>query len=420
MRIAQLANFYTPTSGGLRTSLEQIGRGYVHRGHERILIVPSTTDGDELTPAGRRISLASPRMPGDGDYRVLTARARVRAILDEVRPDVLEVSDKLSIAWLARWARRRGVPVVLFSHERLDAILRPRVPSWLPLPTVANLVNRRLCRLSDAIIVASTFSGEEFRRLGATNVRQIPLGVDLTVFRPASDPVLAAVVGGQQATTVTSQLRPHLVCVGRLSSEKNPELAVDTLRELRRAGLDARLTMVGDGPLRTQLERRAVGLPVVFTGYVGQPDQVAEIVAQADVALAPSGVESFGLAILEALACGTPVVVRDDGAGPELVRSEGAGAACAGTPEAMAQGVARLLELDRTLRRRAARRAAEAFPWSATVDRLLDLYRGVLLGQQRLVGARVRSSGGAVVRRLHGSRVMGGGKASRRSRGRVH
>jgi alpha-1,6-mannosyltransferase len=418
MRIAQLANFYTPTSGGLRTSLEQIGRGYVHRGHERILIVPSTTDGDEITSAGRRISLASPRMPGDGDYRVLMARARVRAILDEVRPDVLEVSDKLSIAWLARWARRRGVPVVLFSHERLDAILRPRVPSWLPLPTVANIVNRRLCRLADAIIVASTFSGEEFRRLGATNVRQIPLGVDLTVFRPAPEPAAAAL--GGLATTLTSRQRPHLVCVGRLSAEKNPELAVDTLRELRRSGLDARLTMVGDGPLRTQLERYSSGLPVVFTGYVGRPDQIAEIVAQADLALAPSGVESFGLAILEALACGTPVVVRDDGAGPELVRSDGAGVACAGTPEAMARGAEQLLELDRAHRRRAARRAAEAFPWSATVDQLLDLYHGVLPGRPRRVGSRVRSSSAAGVRRLHGSRLVGGGKASRRSRGRVH
>src|SRR6185369_13090798 len=187
MRIVQVANFYTPTSGGLRTCVEELGLGYLGGGHERILVVPGEHDLDEQTPSGRRVWISSPRL--GGGYRVLTARDRVRRVLDELRPDVLEVSDKFSVPWLARWARRERVPIVLFSHERIDVILRPRVPPWLPLRVAADVGNKRLSRLVHSVIVASEFSAEEFRRIGAGNVRQIALGVDLGVFRPAvADP----------------------------------------------------------------------------------------------------------------------------------------------------------------------------------------------------------------------------------------
>src|SRR5215470_12820785 len=226
MRIVQVANFYTPTSGGLRTCVEELGRGYVAGGHERILVVPGEQDLDEQTPSGRRVWISSPRLAGD--YRVLTARARVRAALDDIRPDVLEVSDKFSVPWLSRWARRERVPIVLFSHERIDVILRPRVPPWLPLHIAANVVNRRLSRLVHSVVVASEFSAEEFRRIGAANVRQVALGVDLGVFRPPDQPAV-------------SDGRLRLVTVGRLSAEKSPELAIECVRVLRASGLDAHL-----------------------------------------------------------------------------------------------------------------------------------------------------------------------------------
>src|SRR5207237_5202423 len=97
VRIVQLANFYTPVSGGLRTCLEQTGAGYLSAGHERVLLVPGLADRDEQTTVGRRLTVQSPRLPGSGGYRVLTHRTRRCALLYEVRPDVLGVSDTLCI-----------------------------------------------------------------------------------------------------------------------------------------------------------------------------------------------------------------------------------------------------------------------------------------------------------------------------------
>jgi alpha-1,6-mannosyltransferase len=361
VRIAQLANFYTPTSGGLRTCLDELGRGYVAAGHERVLIVPGRADLDEPTPSGRRITIASPRLVGSGSYHVLTNRRRVLALLDDLRPDVFEVSDKLSLGWLAPWARRRGVRLVLFSHERIDAILRPLIPTWLPLRFAADAVNRRLARLADTVVVASCFAAAEFNRVGAANVRRVPLGVDLSTFRPRPS----------QPDPVT-----RLVLLSRLSREKRPERAIDALCVLA-AQRPVELTVIGNGPQRRHLERRAAGLPVRFLGHLAARDAIARTVGAADIALCPSPAETFGLATLEAMACGTPVVVPAAGAARELVAEPGSGAICDGTPAGLAAGVRELLNLPADVRRRAARASAERFPWSATVSAMLDEYLGV-------------------------------------------
>lgn len=360
MKIVQIANFYTPTSGGLRVCLDEIGRGYLAAGHERVLIVPGPASADEETPSGRRVTVRGPRLLGASGYHILTDRRRTVALLDDLRPDVLEVSDKLCFGWLALWARRRDVRIVLFSHERLDAILRTRVPRGFPLRFAANLANRGLSRLAEQVIVTSRFSAAEFDRIGAVNVRQVPLGVDLDEFRPAAVPP-------------TGDGGVRLVILSRLSREKRPERAIDALRLVRADGIDAELTIVGDGPLRARLEARAAGLPVQFRGHMSGRQAVAALVAGADIALSPSPADTFGLATLEALACGTPVVVTD-GAASELIGGTGSGVVCDGTPRALADGVRSLLAMPVATRRAAARAAAERFPWSATVARLLAGY----------------------------------------------
>ncbi|MCO5967716.1 glycosyltransferase [Actinoallomurus soli] len=389
----QVANFYTPTSGGQRIALDKVGRGYREAGHERILIVPGRVESVEQTPSGRRVTVRGVGLPGLGDYRVLTARRRVLRLLDAAPPDVLEVSDKISLVWLARWSRRRGVPLVLFSHERLDAILRSRVPRWTPLRAAADTINRRLSGLADEVIVTSAFSAAEFERIGAPNVRRIPLGVDLAEFRPAADvDEVRSVADGSSSATHASPRgdRPVLlVTVTRLSREKRPEAAIDTLGVLCARGVDARLVVIGDGPQRRPLERRARGLPVTLLGHLSDRPAIARLVAAADVALFPCPVESFGLATLEALACGTPVVVPPEGAARELLGGPGSGVVSDGTPRGMAEAVLDLIALPEAQRRAAARAGAERYPWGATVTGLLNGYELI----SRRTDAEVSASG---------------------------
>jgi alpha-1,6-mannosyltransferase len=369
-RILQVANFYAQHSGGIRTTVDALGRAYVDAGYERVLVVPGAADADDDTGSGRRITLRSPRLPGSGGYRVLAGTAPVRAVLAELPPDHFEVSDKCTLSGLGRWAARNGVPAVLLSHERLDAILAPRVPPGFPLVAAADFWNRRLARDFATVVCPSAFAAAEFTRIGAINVVVVPLGVDLDVFRP---------LGAHDVPV--GELR--LVCAGRLSREKRPDLAVETLRVLRAGGSPARLWMIGDGPRRRALERRARGLPVEFTGHLQDRREVARLLASAHVALAPCPHETFGLAALEALACGTPVVAPDRGAVPELVqagRATVAGAVARPDPASFAAAVLEVVrrppeQQRRAARRRAARRRAEHYSWPRTASALLRIHR---------------------------------------------
>ncbi|MEU5052848.1 glycosyltransferase [Streptomyces sp. NPDC021096] len=363
MRIVQLANFYGAASGGLRTTLDALGRGYVAAGHERVLIVPGRRYA-RVCDARDGLRLTLPGVPVGGGYRLLLSPRTLRGLLRRLAPDSVEVSDKLTLVHAAGWARGHGVRAVLLSHERLDAILAPRLPAWLPLGRPADAWNRRLAGAFDAVVAASAFSCAEFSRVAAPALYRVPLGVDLDVFSPAA------------AATTLPEPGIALVYAGRLSREKSPHLPVEALRLLRRHGIAARLDVLGDGPERGRLERRAAGLPVRFYGHVADRHAVAALTARADVALAPCPVEAFGLSALEALACGTPVVTADRGAAPELL-APGAGLAVPATAPAMADGVARLVAGSRELQRAAARARAEEFPWSGTVERMLAVHGGI-------------------------------------------
>lgn len=362
MRIVQLANFSGPRSGGIRTFVDEIGRRYGEAGHERILVVPGPRDADEDTRAGRRISLRSPALPFDRGSRVLVAGRRLLTLLAELRPDVLEVSDRLLLARVSDWARGQGIPVLLFSHERLDAALRDRVPAGVPLVAAADLVNRRLLDRADLVAVGSEFAAAEFRRIGGSPA-VVRLGVDLGAFRPA--PVARPAAG----RTV------QLALVSRLSVEKRPELALAALRVLIIRGIPAALLVLGDGPMRRRLERAAAGMPVRFLGHVADRRCLPHLIGSADITLAPAPMETFGLAVLESLACGTPVVAPAAGAARELI-SPGSGVVTSGTAFGLAAGVESLLAIPAGHRRAVARAQAEQFPWSATVAGMLALHRG--------------------------------------------
>lgn len=366
MRIVQLANFYGPRSGGLRTALHHLGAGYAARGHEVVLVVPGRRAGVDELPGGiRRVAVAAPRLPGTGGYRAVDPW-RVQRLLDRLRPDAIEVSDRLTLRGLGAWARRRGLPSVVVSHERLDRLLGQFL---MPVPAArwcADVANARMAAAYDTVVCTTAFARDEFDRVGARNIVQVPLGVDLATFSPRHrDPALRAALGdGADAL---------LVHCGRLSPEKHPERSIDTVAALRAAGHRVRLVVAGDGPRRAALERRAAGLPVTFVGFVPDRLRLARLLASADVSLAPGPHETFGLSALEALASGTPVVVSASSALPEIVGVSGASAR--DTPAAFAAGVTTLLAAEEGFRRAAARARAERFGWPASVERMLATLR---------------------------------------------
>ncbi|MFI1468190.1 glycosyltransferase [Streptomyces wuyuanensis] len=364
LRIVRLANFVTPSSGGLRTALRELGRGYLAAGHEPVLVVPGDTESDEHTPQGRVITVPGPEVPGTGGYRVLAGRTRLRTLLEELAPDRLEVSDRTTLRWTGEWARRHRIPSVMVSHETADGVLRTwGVPGALAELT-ADRLNRRSAWSYSRIVCTTEWAEREFVRIGARNVVRAPLGVELDRCRPGRRSQVLRARYTQGAGVL-------LLLCSRLSVEKRPGTALDALAGLRASGVRAALVVAGEGPLRAGLVRRAreERLPVHFLGHVADREALADVQAAADICLAPGPAETFGLSALEALACGTPVVASASSALPEVVGD--AGIAAHDRPEAFADAVRELLARAEGPRRAAARARAEAFGWDRAVAAFL-------------------------------------------------
>ncbi len=358
MHILQLANFYGSTTGGLRVALDELAAKYLAAGARVTTIVPGRRNRQSTDAFGRTIvELRAPLVPGLGGYRMIVNTAAIERMIDELRPDVIELSDKTTLAAVATRAKTRP-PVVLISHERLDEVVGQSFSRRLTVIKAIRAFNNRLADKVDAVVCCSDFAAEEFQADDGPPIRRIPLGVDLEMFTPGPTPANA---------------RPEVITVVRLSADKGPMLLVDTCRHLVATGVDHHWTVLGDGPLRPELEAAARHLPMTFLGYERDRHRIAARIAQADVGVSPGPCETFGLAALELLACGTPVVVPAQGALRELVPSE-AGRVRPRTGPAFADGIADLLSGDRRAQRLAARSHAERYSWGSTAEQFLVLY----------------------------------------------
>jgi alpha-1,6-mannosyltransferase len=368
MRIVHIANFYGPNSGGIKTTLHELGRGYLKYGHDFIYIVPGTQFYQEQTPYGRKITLPSVILPGSGSYRIIKSNKALRELVRELAPDRIEISDRFTLRGMGKFAKAEGIPTVVFSHETLRGLAHRFLPAWLPRKALVNWHNKRLAKSFDHVIATTEFAAAEFREIGTKNLVKIPLGVDLVNFSPDNRSLIF-----KQELLKGSQVL--LVHCGRLSPEKEPQRSIEALIELRERGIDARLVIVGIGPMWKKIRLLAKDLPVDTLGYIADRKRVAAILSSADVSLAPGPLETFCLSALESIASGTPVVASRSSAVGEFLKvnlKHPAGAVAADNGVAFADAIESLLY--RPKLRAVARSAAEALPWDKTIQLMMLLH----------------------------------------------
>jgi glycosyltransferase involved in cell wall biosynthesis len=214
----------------------------------------------------------------------------------------------------------------------------------------------------------------ELRSEGIGNLELWSRGIDLGVFSPRfRDPGIRSAAGADEET-------PLLLLVSRLVKEKDLADLVEVDAELRRRGVRFRLALVGDGPMRPELEAK---LPDAHFAGHQSGEALARWYASADVFVFPSTTETLGNVVLEALASGLPAVVVDRGGPQDLVDPGVTGyVARANDIADIADHVERLLR-DPALRAGMADAgvaSASSRDWDAINARLLDSYRSVIAG----------------------------------------
>lgn len=359
---------------GWRTAvaMEELARGYARRGHEAVVVRPGPKDAEQSLQAGRErhVQLASPALPGPHRTRVLRDLDAVCVLLDEIGPDRLEVFDRGTSRGLGWWARAAGVPSTLWVQDRVEDLLGGGRGLPLPRRRLADLHNRATARRFDRIVCPAPYVAEELGRVGVRDTVSVPWGVELEQFHPARcSPTRAAELRGAQDRL--------LVAVGGLGRHGSTADALAALDRLHQRGFRARLVVMGAGRDTARIRRATRDLPVTVSERMPGRHVRSEVLAAADVVVATGTAECTRPTALEALASGAQVV-GSARAGLGALVAGGAGVLAggdggtAGDLVADAVGVALVRGPDG---RAAARRAAERYPWSRTVDTMLRLHR---------------------------------------------
>ncbi len=309
---------------------------------------------------GGVITLRAPPLPfGDG-YRCPANLGKWTRALVSLRPDLIEAADPYVPGHAALDAgQEAGAATVGFCHSDPAALAALHFGEWAALPAQKRWA--RFYERFDMVVAPSRHIAQRLDDSGVRRVRRQPLGVDLEVFSPErAEPI---------ALRRRLGLKPDvrlLVFAGRPAREKNLEALLGALERL---GDDYRLLLIGAGrDLRHQEG-------VISLDYEHEPRQLARLLASCDAFVHANDREPFGLVVLEAMACGLPVVGVEAGGVSELVDEAVGQLAPRATGESLAEAIDALFARDLGQIAGAARaRAVMRHGWSCTFERLSRLY----------------------------------------------
>lgn len=337
-RIAIASDAWFPQVNGVVRTLAATIAELDRRGYEVELITPER--------------FATVPAPGYSQIRLaLAPRFSARRMLDAFAPDVVHIATEGPIGWAARgWCRVRKVPFTSAFHTRFPDYLSVRTglgPHWF-WPIL-----RSFHQPSRNILVSTPSLAAELAGRGLPHTALWGRGIDGWLFRPDGEP----------HRDFAHLPRPIMLSVGRVAPEKNLEAFLD-------ADVPGTKVVVGDGPALEELRARYP--QALFLGVMAG-EELASAYRAADVFVFPSRTDTFGLVMIEALACGLPVAALPVGGPLDVLGPGGRGgidplpATFAALSENLAEAIGWALRLDR----RAAAVYGARFSWEKATDQFL-------------------------------------------------
>ncbi len=363
MKLALVTETFPPEVNGLAMTFGVIARQLARRGYVVTVYRPRRDDlpAGEASGGFAEVTLPGVPIPRYPQLRLgLPAWRKLERRWSEDRPDLVHVATEGPLgASAVTVARALGIPVTSSFHTNFHAytqhygfgLLERAVLGWL-----RHVHNRTQRTFAPTLELCA-----ELAALGFRNLAVLSRGVDTWLFHPArrSD--------GLRLKWGAGVDDPVVVHASRMASEKNYELLFQAFAAMRVANPRCRFVVVGDGPLRTGLQRAHPN--VVFTGFVARAE-LARHYASADIYIHASRTETFGNVLTEAMASGLAVAGFDYAAARQFVRHGQNGLVVPfDQPEALINAAV-LLATDELLRmqlRSAARAAVEAQSWDQVI-----------------------------------------------------
>jgi len=378
LRIALFSGNYNMTLDGANKALNRLVE-YLLRNGAAVRVYSPTIANPAFKPKGELVSVPSFAIPGRSEYRMAVGIGdTIRQDLANFAPNLLHISaPDFSARAAARWAKKRGLPVMASVHTRFETypryykmgFLEPLLTAWI----------REFYRRCDALVTPSESMVNVLREQDMNGDITIwSRGVDRTIFGPGKRDLAWRRSLGIADDDVA------IAFLGRLVMEKGLDIFADTIANLRRQNIAHKVLVIGDGPARKWFEH---ALPDgIFAGFQTGAD-LGRALASADVFFNPSITETFGNVTLEAMASGLPVVASAATGSTSLVQHGVSGIL---VPPGKADAFAGAIEpylTDKTLRQAhgaAGEKRSLDFSWDAINQAVAETYL-------RLIQARAQS-----------------------------
>lgn len=360
MHLVDITMFYAAEGGGVSTYLNAKARWLARYGWARHTIF-SPNVGDDEAPSLVRVPAVP--LPGIHGYRMPFSVAAAARRLRAVQPDLIEAGDAGHCAWAALRLRQwLGIPAIAFYHSDLPRLVENRLGSTISHGTCKYLAH--LYREFDTVLAPSRLMVHQLADMGVTHALHQPLGIDSDIFHPSRRrDSLRAELGLPEETRL-------LVYAGRFTADKKLPVLIEAVRKL---GKPYHLLLVGGGaslPQHAQLS---------FMPFQRDQRALAGVLASCDLLVHPGDCETFGLIVLEAMACGLPVVGADGGGVAELVDDQTGILARPNDADSLAGAIEAAYGRDLVrLSANARRKAAEHYDWSRVFPQLMHRYGSLL------------------------------------------
>lgn len=385
--IVDFNNFWSPSGGGVRRYHLQKMDFYEHQGEVlSVFVMPDSKTFTEQKSEGLVIEhVEAFRFPGNWEYRFIWKRSQIQPILKKYMPNVIEVGSPYILPTVVRRAAKKICPnAALLSFWHADFPI-----TYVERPVTNKLGSTfgKICRQIafwyarrefhgfDGVQVSCKEVMDRLDKNGLPKSHWIPLGCDIQMFSPEKrDENLVASLKNGDPDRLTIFF-PHRFC-----EEKGIELLLGAYNILsEKLKSEPALVLAGTGPYLPQVQEAVKTHPhIQYAGFIKSIDEMARYYASVDLGLALSGWETFGLSILESMACGNAQIGASTGAAAEHVLESGAGTVLkTRTPEALADAIVELYHSDLSEKKRNARLYAEKFSWADCFRRQLELYRNV-------------------------------------------
>jgi len=367
LKIAIITETFLPSTDGVVTRLTEAIKYLRKQNHEVIVICPDlgTTEFEGAMIEGVKAT----KLPFYRSRPFALPNKRVKELLEKHQPDLVHVVNPalLGVSGV-KYASKLNFPMLASYHTHVPKYMD--YYNLYPFKPILWWYFKRLHNQAELNLCTSQAVKDELDEHGFNNVNVWKRGVAIDRYNPSyyNQEMRARLTDGETDKKL-------LVFVGRLAPEKE----IHKLKPLLEVRDDVRLAIVGDGPIREQLEQKFEGTNTVFTGFL-HGAELNQAFSSADAFIFPSITETLGLVILEAMASGLPVIAAKSGPTMEQVDDERTGLLFENEDtNSLITAVEKLEDPELLQRlRENAREEAEKFSWTKPSEQLLEYYEKIL------------------------------------------